>query len=180
MRTPAKCGAWLLPLLLTGCIFHKAQPVPLQPLAPPIETSLTIEVTSLELPPSQTVIPARPIYNMKEPTEQIKPPAKHRRPANKIEDVADVATNVTPAAPAIGVLSGGDPASFRQQTEDSIATIERELNGVNRQLDDSEQKTAEHIREFLKQAKAALASGDIDGAHTLAAKAKVLLDELAK
>ena len=51
---------------------------------------------------------------------------------------------------------------------------------MNRTLNDSEQKTADHIREFLKQARAALASGDVDGAQTLVAKAKVLLDELTK
>ena len=52
------------------------------------------------------------------------------------------------------------------------------MKGINRRLNDQEQKTAEHIREFIKQAKAALASGDVDGASTLAAKAKVLLTEL--
>jgi hypothetical protein len=46
-------------------------------------------------------------------------------------------------------------------------------------MSDQEQKTAAHIREFLKQAREALASGDVDGARTLAAKAKVLLGELA-
>jgi hypothetical protein len=53
------------------------------------------------------------------------------------------------------------------------------LIGLNRSLNDQEQKTAAQIREFLKQAREALASGDVDGAHTLAAKAKVLLSELA-
>jgi ribosomal protein S20 len=81
---------------------------------------------------------------------------------------------------AIGQLSSGDPASSRQQTANSIAAIERALNGINRTLSDSEQKTADHIREFLKQARAALASGDVEGAHTLAAKAQVLLTELTK
>ena len=47
-------------------------------------------------------------------------------------------------------------------------------------LSDQEQKTAGDIREILKQAREALASGDADGAHTLAAKAKVLLAELTK
>ena len=79
---------------------------------------------------------------------------------------------------AIGQLSSGDPADLRQQTQASIAATERGLNGINRTLNDQEQKTAEHIREFLKQAKAALTSGDVDGANTLAAKAKVLLAEL--
>jgi len=43
-----------------------------------------------------------------------------------------------------------------------------------------DQKTADQIREFLKQARAALASGDVDGARTLAAKAKALLDVLTE
>jgi pantothenate synthetase len=60
---------------------------------------------------------------------------------------------------------------------DSIAATERELNGISRNLSDQEKKTAGQIREYLKQAKEALASGDADGAHTLAAKAKVLLGE---
>ncbi len=181
MRTPAKCGAWLLPLLLTGCIFHKVRPAPLQPLAPPIGTSLPLDVVSVELPPSVLVLPAKPINNLRVPTAPIKEPTRRRRPANKNnEETQEAAANVTPAVSAIGELSASDPANFHQQTEDSIAAIERGLNGINRPLDDSEQKTADHIREFLKQAKAALASGDIDGAHTLAAKAKVLLDELTK
>jgi hypothetical protein len=81
---------------------------------------------------------------------------------------------------AIGQLSSGDPGNSRQQTENSIGDIERRLNGINRTLSDSEQKTADHIREFLKQARAALDSSDVEGAHTLAAKAQVLLTELTK
>ena len=182
MRTPAKCGAWMLPLLLTGCIFHKTRPAPIQPLAPPIQTSLPlVEIATLELPPSIVVIPAKPIYNLKVPAVPIEKPARHRRWSNKsAEETTEVAANPAPTAPAIGELSSGDPANFRHQTEDSIASIERGLNGINRPLDDSEQTTADHIREFLKQAKTALNSGDIDGAHTLAVKAKVLLDELSK
>jgi hypothetical protein len=45
-------------------------------------------------------------------------------------------------------------------------------------LSEPEQKTAAHVREFVKQAKAALASGDVEGAHTLTVKAQVLLSEL--
>ena len=75
----------------------------------------------------------------------------------------------------IGPLSSGDPSNFRQQTMDSIASIERGLSGINRSLSDPERKTADQIREFLKQAKSALDSGDVEGAHTLAGKAQVLL-----
>jgi hypothetical protein len=57
---------------------------------------------------------------------------------------------------------------------------ERGLKDLNRQLNDQEQKTLVQIREFLKQARAALTTGDVDGAHTLAVKAKVLLGEIDK
>jgi spore germination protein YaaH len=119
---------------------------------------------------------------MRAHAEPITPPARHKRPANPQEaaGATEAAANPNPEVSAIGELSSGDAAEFRRQTEESIAEIERGLNGINRNLNDSEQKTADHIREFLKQAKAALASGDVDGAHTLAAKAKVLLDELTK
>jgi hypothetical protein len=182
MRSPAKCGAWLLPLLITGCIFHKTKPLPAPLLAPSIEPSLPLELTSLELPPSQSVIAARPIYNMKEEAVPIRQPARHHKPVSKPEEVTDASAAAPPVVNAIGQggLTSPDPASSRHQTEDSIATIEHGLNGINRPLNDAEQKTAGQIREFLKQAKAALATGDTDGAHTLTEKAKALLAELTK
>jgi hypothetical protein len=181
MRSPAKCGAWLLPLLLTGCIFHKTHPVPVQPLVPSIEPSMPLELKSLDLPPSQSVIAAKPIYNMKEEAVPIRQPVRHRRSVLKPEEVTEVPPGAEPAVNAIGEggLTSSDPGS-RHQTEDSIAAVERGLGSINRPLDDSEQKTAGQIREFLKQAKAALASGDTDGAHTLTEKAKALLAELTK
>jgi hypothetical protein len=177
MRSPVKRAGCLLPFLLTGCIFHKTRPVSVQTLAPPIEPSVPLEIASVELPPAFLIIPARPIYNMKEPAVPIKEPVRHRRPLSKpVEVPADVAN----ATPAIGQLSSGDPSNDNQQIEEFIAATEHGLTTINRQLDDQEQKTADHIREDLKQARLALTSGDLDGAHTLAAKAKVLLDELTK
>ena len=79
---------------------------------------------------------------------------------------------------AIGQLSSGETIDVRRQTDDAISATERGLNSISRPLNSAEQATASHIREFLKQAKAALQAGDVDGAHTLAAKAKVLLSEL--
>jgi hypothetical protein len=185
MKSPAKCAACLLPFLLTGCFqlpFHKTQQAKKHPLAPPIELPQTLELASIELPPALLVIPGEPIYNMREETQPIKPPVRHRRPANpnpeEDANAPEAVPNPAPGVSALGELSSGDPTNLRQQTEDSIAAIERGLSSINRPLNDSEQKTANHIREFLKQAKAALASGDVEGAHTLAAKAQVLLTEL--
>jgi hypothetical protein len=81
---------------------------------------------------------------------------------------------------AIGQLSSGDPTDLRQKTQASIAATERTLNNISRGLNDQDQKTAAHIREFLKQAKSALGSGDVDGASNLAAKARVLLSEIER
>ncbi len=109
--------------------------------------------------------------------EPLKPPIKHKKPANKNPQQAAIPN---PGVSAIGQLSSGDPADFRRETEDLINATERGLKSLNRSLNDQEQKTAAHIRDFLKQARQALASGDVDGAHTLTAKAKVLLSELSR
>ncbi len=185
--SPAKCAAWLLPFLLTGCFqlpFHKTQQAQNQALAPPIQPSQTLEVTSVEVSPELLVFPGEPIYNMRELAQPIRPPVRHKRPASlNPEDAAnapDGAASPAPGVSALGELSSGDPTNLRRQTEDSIAAIERGLNGINRTLSEPEQKIAAHIREFVKQAKAALASGDLEGAHTLAAKAQVLLAELMR
>ncbi len=55
-------------------------------------------------------------------------------------------------------------------TQRGVASL-RKLNG-------DQNKTVVQIRSFLEQAQRALHNGDVDGAHTLATKAKTLLDEL--
>ena len=184
MKSPAKSAVWLLPFLLTGCLrlpFHKKPPVQSRMLAPRVQPKRVIPLVDIELPPEDTVIAAYAVFNFREELEPIRPPVRHRRPASP--DDAGTAPEPAPANPpvsAIGELSSGDPANSRQQTANSIADIERRLNGINRALSDPEQKTADHIREFLKQARDALTSGDVEGAQTLTAKAQVLLAELTK
>jgi hypothetical protein len=183
MKSPFRCASWLLPLLLTGCShlpFHHNSIGQPAKLAPPIEPSLPVQLAVIELPPAEIVLPAKPIYNMREQTEPIVSPVKHKK-QNKAEEATAQEGSPTPEVSAIvGPLSSGDPANFRQQTMDSIAAIERGLSGINRNLSDPEQKTADQIREFVKQAKVALASGDVEGAHTLAGKAQVLLAGLTQ
>jgi outer membrane biosynthesis protein TonB len=180
MKLPAKIVASLLPLLLSGCFLHK-KAKPVQPLAPKIDTTSTAPPPA-QSPPPEITIPTKPqVADTKLPVETPQPPPKHKKaPANPAPAPAETqqASSGEPAVSAIGVLSSGDPADVRQQTVASLADTERGLNGLNRQLSDQEKKTASHIREYLKQAKTALASGDVDGASTLAAKAKVLLQEL--
>lgn len=175
MKLSAKSAAWLLTLLLTGCI-HKTQVAQNQPLAPPVEETPPSkpEPVPTNLPPPDVTIPVQPEPQLPVPAEPIKKPVKHKKPANTKE----VASNATPAVSAIGQLTTADPPNMRQQTDAMIESTEKSLNGINRKLDDQEVQKAAQVREFLKQARDAMTSGDIDGAHTLAIKAKVLLDEL--
>jgi hypothetical protein len=184
MKLPARIVALVLPFLLTAC-FHKTHSSRLQPYAPPLSTAPKPTTTAVELPPPALTIPSQPLESNagSSPQEPPKPPVKHRRSKNKNApqpaDTTQQAASESSGVSAIGQLSSGDPTDQRQQAADSIAATERGLNGIGRTLSDPEQKIADHIREFLKQARVALASGDVDGASTLAAKAKVLLSELA-
>lgn len=183
MRLPARIVVWMLPLALAGC-FHRSHSMPAKPLAPaasnpPAETP----APEPAMPTVQSSVEAaaeKPSAQEGQPTQTQKaevprPPVHHKKPANKNPQVA---ANGTPGVSAIGQLSSGTPLDYLRQTEDSIATAERTLRGINRPLNDQDQRTLAHIREFLKQARHALASGDVDGAHTLAAKARVLLNEI--
>ena len=179
MKLSARSVLWLLPLLLTGC-FHKTHTAQTPPLAPAIAKPPPPNITPVELPPGATMIPTQPTENATVPSQPTQPPARPRRPVSKpAQDTNPQQTAVaSPEVSAVGQLSSGDSSDFRRQAIESINSTERSVNSINRRLSDSEQVTVTHIREFLKQAKAALASGDVDGARNLAAKAKVLLGEL--
>lgn len=176
MKLSARSAAWLLPLLLTGCP-HKTQVAQNQPLAPPIEDTPPFkpEPAPANLPPPEVTIPVQPEPQLPIPAEPVKKPVKHKKPPTTTTQVASTGT---PAVSAIGQLTTGEPPNMRQQTDTLIESTEKTLNGITRKLSDPEGKTAAQIREFLKQARDAMTSGDVDGAHTLAIKAKVLLDEL--
>jgi hypothetical protein len=80
----------------------------------------------------------------------------------------------------IGQLTAGptqDTAGSRQQASDLIDSTQRGVNSL-RNLNGDQNKTVAQIRSFLDQAQRALHNGDVDGAHTLATKARTLLDEL--
>ncbi len=178
MKLPAKIVAWVLPWFLTGCWFHRHQKTPAPAIAPMIETSANAAPPAVE-PPPEITIPTQPQFTEKRlPYETLKPPPRHRRQPAPPPQETQQTTDNQPAVNAIGQLSTGDPIGARYQTENSINEIERVLNNLNRQLSGQEETTAAHIREFIKQAREALKSGDVDGASTLTAKAKVLLQEL--
>lgn len=182
MRLPARSAAWLLPLLLTGCIHKsKVQVAQVPPLAPQIDDSQSAkpEPAPIELPLPEVTEPVQtPVPEVTPAPQPAKKAPKHNKKPTTTSP--QIASSGSPSVSAIGQLSSGDPSDMRQQTDGSILTTERTLNGITRSLSDQEQKTAAQIREYIKQARAALSTGNVDGAHTLAVKAKVLLDELFK
>lgn len=176
MKLSARGAAWLVPLLLTGCFHHKTQVAQNQPMAPPIEDTPASKPEPANLPPPVVTIPEQPQQQqITPPPEPVKKPPHRKKPANPNPQVA---SSGMPAVSAIGVLGAGDPANVRQQADALIQQTEKGLNGITRPLNEQEQKTAALIREYIKQAKDALTAGDVDGAHNLATKAKVLLEEL--
>lgn len=179
MKLSAKGAAWLLPLLLTGCFHHKTQLAQNQPLAPQIEEPPPPkpEPAQTNLNPPVATISEQPQAQQQitPPPEPVKKPARHKKPSAPTNEVA---SSGTPAVSAIGNLTAPDASNVRQETDTLIEQTEKALNGITRKLSEPEQKTAAQIREFIKQAREALTSGNFDGAHTLATKAKVLLDEL--
>jgi type IV secretory pathway VirB10-like protein len=69
----------------------------------------------------------------------------------------------------------------RENTNQLLATTDANLKTVaGRQLTSAQQSMVEQIRNYMAQSKAATNAGDLDRAHTLAYKAHLLSDELAK
>ena len=181
MRKPDKRAVWLLPLvLLTGCFHRHQQAAQIQPLAPPLVESpppSQPQITTAPEPPTTAETTPEPAP---EPPPQPEPKkhVRHHKPAPK--DTTPPPAEVAAAGvPALGQISSGDPPDLRLQTQNSISYIEQQLAGIKGNVSEQDKHTIEHIKDFLNQAKKALAAGDVDGASTLAAKARVLLAEVS-
>ncbi len=199
------CGAavvTVLVLCLSGCPDKDKTTLPPQAEAPVLPPANMVHIPTLPaLPPP----PLRDVAVATEPPENPEPvhPRRttHHKPAAPIKPAAAVDTTTqtadkgvppvqtqTASAPAsdvspIGQLSsgGGDASSpEHQDVEHLIDDTENGLNGIKRALSSDEQVTSTQIKTFLAKAREHLADNDLDGAKTLANKAKVLLEELTK
>ena len=175
--------ALALVLALTAC-HNKDQVQSQPPLAPPIEDTPppAPNKAPANLPPPVMTVP-RPEQpdtqaQEKHPAPPPPKPKRHKHKPAEQENNQVAQNNAPPQVNAEGSFTPVEPADLRKQTSDSIAATEKGLTAITRKLSEQEQKTKDQILEFLKQAKTALASGDVDGAKTLALKAKVLLGEL--
>jgi hypothetical protein len=188
MKLRARNVLWLLPLFLTACA-HEPKPQVAYQYAPPVSTVPQPPVLHPELPESVLTLTmadvdtdtdaildasAKPAQRRKKPA----PPHAAQEAPEAAGNTQQAANDATTEEPAIGVLSSGDPPDMRRETMDTLDDTEKGLKDIGRSLNSQEQKTAAQIRQFIRQARKALVSNDVDGAHTLAAKAKVLLSEL--
>ncbi|WP_058185594.1 hypothetical protein [Terracidiphilus gabretensis] len=200
--------ACLLSLVLTSCVHKNqaANQLPLAPPIEDAPLPKPDVAQKDQLPPT-VVTPAQPEQPATaSQTDQPKPPPRRKKPVPKPANgtssqasnssSAPGATSPSQPAPnsppptlqaangtpdetsAIGKLSSGEPADLRAQTVSSLNGTEHGLNTLNRKLSDTEEKTSAQIKEYIKQARTALASNDLDGANTLATKAQLLLNEL--
>jgi len=191
----------LLAVFVSGCKHKTPVVVPVAAQAPPPPEKPIAQVASLPpVPPPETPKVGAPGSDQPPPP----PPKPHRTrhkakpatPATGDQNTKEPAKETQPATPTqqaslgeaseaspIGQLttagdSSGTPS--RHDILDTIAATEKGLNDLKRALTPAEQETTVQIRTFLAKAKQALSQDDLDGAHTLATKAKVLLDELTK
>ena len=153
-----------------------AQTVPLPPPPPPKKVRHRVKTT-----PTKPADTAQNSTGAPASSSQPSTPSSGT-PSSGQSAVAQTAPNVGTGSP-IGQLTTGDSAlgeRTKHETADLIGETQQGLGGIKRSLSPEEKVTATQIRTFLKQAQQALDNGDTDGAHTLATKAKLLLDELTK
>ena len=181
-----------------GCGHGKNQP-PSQATAPPLQTGKgTLSQPETTKPPEGSTPLSSPLPPTSAQNVPIPPPppprkAKHRektkpKPVDQTAQAAapppvTPAAVVTPVTSPIGQITTGDIATgdkSKHETSDLIAETQQGLAAIKRPLSDDEKVTSSQIRTFLNQAEQALQNGDTDGAHNLATKAKLLLDELTK
>lgn len=158
----------------------KAHPEVHPALPTPSETDDSKEEAAPEEQPKAAgAQSAQPTPTPAEPAKEA--PAKPVRRARKPVVVPQPQKQPQSASTA-GVSAGGQFSSGEsdQETANAIGNLNHELNSIHRRLSSQEQTTAGRIREFLRKAKAALNSGDVEGARTLVAKARVLLGELTQ
>lgn len=185
-------------VLLTGCGHRTKATPPASAQAP----SLPVSTLARNAPPPQLPPPTTPKINPPSatnaaPQPSAKPPKpSHHKFRHTTVEASPLEQAQAPAKPApierasngassdispIGQLSAAGESSNsprRNQILDEINSTEKGLDELKRPLTHEEQTTAAQIRTFLTKARDSIKQEDLDGAHTLVTKAKVLLAEL--
>jgi hypothetical protein len=149
-----------------------------------------------EQQPQEAQQPATPSTDQNK-TAAEKKPKQSRRTAKKSsagneKSTNEVAHNTTkkvilagkPEPTPAGEISASptpvDAAHSQASTEQLLQGAETNLNGITRQLSKDEEAMKAQIKDFITQSRKAATENDPTRAHTLAVKARVLSDELAR
>ena len=182
MKVRLHYGCVFLCVLVAGCTRTK---VPLRNgfLVPELESSRPANAALpvvLSLPARDVMegMPTPRVTLAESETEHKAGPHRHMHAASHPE-APQQAMNLQPEVSAIGQLSTGDDAgAATNRMTMQNARMETTLNQMHRTLTRQQQRTVAQIREFLKEARQAIATGDMDGAGTLVNKAGILLREI--
>ena len=161
----ALCAA----LILAGC--HKKILVVAAPALPPPVMISVPPPTHVSEPEAEMPLEEAPALTELLPRQRV-----FRYRPSPVQQVT-----LAPAPPPpleLGQLTTGDTAPLRQQTEDLLRSQQRRLSAISTAVAALHSQQIEEARLFLKQADDAWQKSDVDGARTLATKAKVLLDEI--
>lgn len=162
----------------------QAPPGTEQPQAPPSQDAQT--------PPTAGPQEASPSSTPKEaasPTAKPKPLRKKRKPVARSQAVnaqsgRTVVRNGGARESTAQLSPGMSDAQAQHQRENTnqlLATTDANLKKVSaRQLTSAQQSMLDQINTYVRQSKAASDAGDVSRAHTLAFKAHLLSDELAR
>jgi hypothetical protein len=166
---------------LGGCR-HKVQLAPLPPIQKPVDLVEVPPLANFPMLEEQPIrLPPIPIA-----AAAARPKRERRRPKTAAAVVPEPAPAAAPDAPSeetsIGALTAGGEANpqTKQDAADLLASIDKRLSGLPTQMGEEQKAQINKVRNFWRDAEAALKSGDGEGAMTLATKAKVLLDDLEK
>ena len=168
--------------ILGGCHHRQAAAT-----LPPVLKAPDLQPPAPNSPPMQSPPPDSASTAPQVKVTEAKPKRTPKKAAPKTPAVdmnippAEVASSGPTPEGSIGELSaGGDATPKRQQAAaELIIACEQRLND-SQQHTKEQQPTLRQVRNFIKQSKQALSSGDAEGALTLATKAKLLLDDLVK
>ena len=189
-KTFAAASLILLLTALTGCRHSKrAVFVPPPPPAQPHLQVKFLSTTLAEMP--EIPAPALPKVVLGGSVAPA-PPRRHFHPQDKLpktrqqDSAADAISDASageepPTTTPIGQLSAAPNTKglpSRSSIAHEIQAIRQQLNKIHHALNQHEQNTATQIKTFLQKAENALNVGDLDAAHTLTVKARVMLSEL--
>lgn len=176
MRSIAGVVGLLAMLCLTGC----ARKVVLAAAAPPPPTP-TVSVPP-PTHPSDPIVEAPVIASdsIAVPVEPVKKPTPPRPRTRTIAPAQTAAVSAPPITELGELTTGGESNNdaLRRETDSLLKSQNRRLSGLTRAIIALHSHQVEQARLFLRQAGEAWNKQDVEGARTLATKAKVLLDEV--